>query len=333
MFRRAWSPIVAAGIIALFACLASAQDVLSQGIGEEQKAGQQAQEDRPDEPAVEDPVVPPAEAPQTDLPADNAEQDEQVPEQEQAPSPVFDWGAFVSAKDTLAQWLMAILGVIATGISIMAVYLLKRTLEATRLAVNQAEEGTRAAHVGAEAAREANKITREAYMAQQRPWLRWEIIQPISINRHGNSLRVDISAVLENFGNTPARNVFCFAEFYIPPPKEAAVNRGLRFHQDHLDEYQSAMFPFYDILPKEKTPMAFGPILRIDEFIREPQKQFTLYLSFHAAYRFWEGPGIGEIGAIYMLVDREPQRVMFSIENLDSLNAYLMEIPGGRRIT
>ncbi|MEE9375732.1 MAG: hypothetical protein V3V04_05300 [Rhizobiaceae bacterium] len=59
----------------------------------------------------------------------------------------------ITPSDTLAQWIMAGLATLATGVSILAVILIQRTLRATAAAVD--------------AASETNKIMRD----DQRPWL------------------------------------------------------------------------------------------------------------------------------------------------------------------
>lgn len=63
-------------------------------------------------------------------------------------------GVLVTSKDTLAQWAMALLGLIATGLSAWAVILLKRTLHQTSFA--------------AEATRDAVTVTRELGHIQSR---------------------------------------------------------------------------------------------------------------------------------------------------------------------
>jgi len=70
----------------------------------------------------------------------------------------------ITLEDTAAQWLMAIFGVVATGVSVWAVLLVRDTLEVNRKA-------TAAAVAAANAAHETNELTR----AVQRPWL---IVQP-----------------------------------------------------------------------------------------------------------------------------------------------------------
>jgi hypothetical protein len=138
---------------------------------------------------------------------------------------------------------------------------------------------------------------------------------------------------LENFGKTPARHVLYFAELYSPAAHEASADRGLRFHARHLDEYRSAMFFMADILPNEKLPIQFGPNVRIEELLHgDSHKPFSLCLSFHTAYRQFHSMEVGEIGAIYMIVGH-PQKMEFGVDDLNALDAFLMELPNCRRIT
>ncbi len=76
------------------------------------------------------------------------------------PNPVIRpsiWETYTKAEDSYAQWLMAILSVLATGTSIWAVYLLKESLRETRNAVKSADD--------------AVAVTREMGEAQVRPYL------------------------------------------------------------------------------------------------------------------------------------------------------------------
>lgn len=204
----------------------------------------------------------------------------------------------LEAQQEMARWAFWLWAATIVGIGLLAATLweTRKAAQAAYEMVGEAKATTAATNASAVETRKSNEIARIAYMAEQRPWLRWEIAQPISVKRHGDSLRVTISATLENFGKTPARNVLYFAELYSPAPHEAAANRGLRFHAKHLEEYRCAMFFMADILPNEKIPIEFGPILRIEDLLHGPHKQFTLCLSFHTAYassRAWEWEKLG----------------------------------------
>lgn len=94
--------------------------------------------------------------------------------------------------DGVAQWVIAMTGVLALLISAWAVWLLKKTLEATRDAVQQAEEGTKAAKAAVDETRNTAKHELRAYLAFDGAAL-------------DASLR--FSCRFFNYGSTPARDV------------------------------------------------------------------------------------------------------------------------------
>ena len=59
----------------------------------------------------------------------------------------FDWwrsdGGLITSKDTLAQWIMALFGVVAVGVSAYAVLLIGRTLRLSRRTLTATQEMTR----------------------------------------------------------------------------------------------------------------------------------------------------------------------------------------------
>jgi hypothetical protein len=105
-------------------------------------------------------------------------------------------GVLVETKDTLAQWVMALIGLIATGISLYAVFLIKDTLTQT-IQTNQA------AVAAANAANEANRIMR----SEQRPWvtLQREAYCDVQISDRGIYLEWTFDLV--NKGRSPAYDV------------------------------------------------------------------------------------------------------------------------------
>jgi hypothetical protein len=97
-----------------------------------------------DKAAIEAPSAPAPVAP-TETAGEDHGGDYQGDKGDDPQQSVFDWGTYVSPLDTLAQWIMAIFGTVATGISFWAVWLLRETLAATREAVDGAEKATEAA--------------------------------------------------------------------------------------------------------------------------------------------------------------------------------------------
>ena len=112
--------------------------------------------------------------------------------------PPFWWahdGVVITTKDTLAQWIMAILGLIAVGISYWAVRLLKSTLEET-------------ARVSSETAKSVIHLQKSTEL-QNRPWVN---VSKTEVWRIGASVAA-LNVVLTNTGQTPARNLRIYASF------------------------------------------------------------------------------------------------------------------------
>lgn len=126
---------------------------------------------------------------------------EEYPKEQQGPAEG-RWLPEFSARDTYAQWGMAVLTLAATAVSIWAVRLVRDQLIETRKALCLSAE--------------ANKISRGIGQAQIRAYLSVRLTdirffpkcrkEAKEFRLHG---RVDVTVVatLQNFGNTPARNV------------------------------------------------------------------------------------------------------------------------------
>ncbi len=107
------------------------------------------------------------------------------------------WEVYTSPTDTYAQWIMAILSIVATGVSVWAVWLVRNTLEETRAA-------TKAAIDASDSAREA--------LGAERAWI---LMLGQSIYHGKNAIHNDVvydeligfALRFQNFGRTPAINV------------------------------------------------------------------------------------------------------------------------------
>lgn len=236
--------------------------------------------------------------------------------------------------DTPAQWLMAITGIIAIVLSGWAVWLLRQTLIATNRTIDESTKGTAAAQEAAKAALEANEIVRQANIIDQRPWLRWEIIQPCIIKTNGPNLTLEVSARLTNFGKTTARKVIYFGYFYTNNMKENAINRGFRFYKEHIAEYMASQYSLADIIPNDSQPIRFTPSIKISDLKFDEDGKAMLFLSFHAAYKFFTTSQVAEIGAVYFL--NRPGKLMdtFRMDDFGSpIEVTVLESPGSRLIT
>jgi hypothetical protein len=105
--------------------------------------------------------------------------------------PTWDWSRYIAVtpSDTSAQWIMAIFGIIATGVSIAAVILLKMTLTATREAAEYGAEMV-------ELTKDTAKRQLRAYMCISRTRVEWQ-----------NNRIIQVMVVFRNTGQTPARDI------------------------------------------------------------------------------------------------------------------------------
>lgn len=109
--------------------------------------------------------------------------------------------SFVDPEDTLAQWIMAAFAALATGISVLAVVLLDRTLKATRDAIRASEENS-------------NKTIRPWILADGAEFQETEntIVDGI---RHDRVLGFNLK--WKNFGQTPGIESDVLIRFVLVP--------------------------------------------------------------------------------------------------------------------
>lgn len=117
-------------------------------------------------------------------------------------------------EDTYAQWIMATLSVVATGFSVWAVFLVKRTLSATRDT--------------ASAALKANEQAREFFASENRPWvtikLELDFVRVFrqapgafnsDVSKQFYSFHTFGSYAIKDIGSTPATNVASHIAIFI----------------------------------------------------------------------------------------------------------------------
>jgi hypothetical protein len=191
-----------------------------------------------------------------------------------------------------------------------------------------------AAQTAAKSAMEGNQLTREIFVAEQRPWLLWRLPAAAHIIKIGHQLNIRIDGEVENIGNTPALNVTYFGKLYTPTKNEAMMNQGISFYSENLHQALSYQFSLANVLPTEKVPISFSPH-GIEIASLPSDQEFVLCLAFHAKYEFL-GPlkRVAEIGAVYMVRPIKADRVTFQIGEFGaSTPVVLVEYPGVRRIT
>lgn len=123
----------------------------------------------------------------------------QAPQENQPPDSHFwirEFYGWAYAEDSLAQWLMAILGFAATAISLYALIWLRRTWD-------QARRSADAAFAAVDAAIEANDAAREI----SRRELRAYVFPAVAKITGTNTLKPIVGVVFKNTGLTPAYRV------------------------------------------------------------------------------------------------------------------------------
>ena len=105
--------------------------------------------------------------------------------------------------DTLAQWIIAVTGVVAISVAIWAVVVLRRSLNATRIAVEEARQSTKAAERTADAARKQADLAEASMLRLERPYLFLEISETHYLRSPGSD-RPFLRCFFVNHGRTPA---------------------------------------------------------------------------------------------------------------------------------
>jgi hypothetical protein len=131
-------------------------------------------------------------------------------QQEQANKPSWwDWARrFVSAEDTLAQWVMAFLSFGALVVSGAAVWLVSETLKETKKAVADSARAAKAAEAAVE-------VTRESAEKQLRAYV--EVVSVRLGDETQEGAPAPVHVCLKNTGQTPARDFRSFGEAFSGP--------------------------------------------------------------------------------------------------------------------
>lgn len=110
--------------------------------------------------------------------------------------------------DGAAQWLMTAIGLFTLILSGIAVWLLRRTLDATEAAVEQAKDGTRVAERVAKDQLSLGQIQMRAYVAIENAAVLVPTLEEIDKRqRDGLTVMPQLSYSFKNYGNSPALNL------------------------------------------------------------------------------------------------------------------------------
>jgi hypothetical protein len=195
-----------------------------------------------------------------------------------------------------------------------------------------------AAQQSARSAEAANHLTRDMFIAEQRPWLRWAIPKVCILKRNGPNLTFSVEGTLTNIGRLPATEIVYFGKLYAPATTQPALNPGHAFFAEQMQEIAKIPnFALAAALPAETIPMRFGPNgVEVDTL----PNVFTLWFAFHCKYIYSIGVGqnaasVAEIGTIYMVQPIGGATTSFNKgEIVDSETPVaLVEFPGQRRLT
>lgn len=156
------------------------------------------------------------------------------------PSSIWDWVSH-DAAGFFTAWLVAV-GFGQAGLFFWQLLYMRSGMNDATMAANAAREG-------AAASTEANRINRDNFIADQRPWVapNSEIIftEPFSPLNGGYTTTVEVRAT--NAGRSPAFKVQVFAELYLLAPKGGVFAIPKRFKDKLMSASQwvwgSFIFP------------------------------------------------------------------------------------------
>lgn len=178
---------------------------------ENQNTTSEPQEQPGEEPAVESPsaLAPVVAAESSGGNHDGEDEYSENSETQKPPGAAENSGIWGVWGDTPAQWIMALFGIVATGISIWAVWLLKQTLKATREAVATTEASV-------EAMRDGNERMLRAYVC----------VTETEIKRENDRV-IRALVYVSNSGQTPARNITSWTKIRVGDPSGFVVPENL----------------------------------------------------------------------------------------------------------
>lgn len=191
--------------------------------------------------------------------------------------------------DTWPQWIMAVTGVFAFFLSALAVWLLKRTLDATRDALKEAKLGTEAATDAAVAAQRANEIAAATASIDQRPWLaigtpkiNYIYVAPWGLDGMAWMMWMNIEWTLQNTGKTPAVGVLSYAHAVIEEGSGDTLNAAWTAFKDTLNEPTGGN---QAVAPSEVIPDDRGLSIAFNQRRGPPHTDVQVCVMIGARYR------------------------------------------------
>lgn len=216
------------------------------------------------------------------------------------------------ADEALARytfWLTLFTGILALatiglGIATVGLYLTgEKQAKIAKLAglrqFRQTRESIALTRQAAEAAEHSNILTRDLFLAEQRPWLRCTLNTLAYMEKMDDGkLYITVTGELKNVGKAPAIGIVYFGKLYPNPPIPPG-NAAMRYYEEHL---ASGGFPMASLLPDDAPfQLSFTPHGENADFPASGAHS-NFWLAFHAFYRLGGSENVGRIGAAYMIV-------------------------------
>lgn len=206
-------------------------------------------------------------------------------------------------------WLMAFTGVLAfatigLGGATLGLYITgEKQVKIAKLSglrqFRQTRESIALAKQAAEAAKQSNILTRDLFIAEQRPWLRFKLNSLAQMEKmEDGRLYINVTGELKNAGKSPAIGIVYFAKLFADPPIPPG-NAAMQYYEEHL---ASGGFPMASLLPDDGPfQLRFTPH-GVNADFPASGAHSNFWLAFHAFYRLGGSENIGRIGAAYMIV-------------------------------
>lgn len=210
-------------------------------------------------------------------------------------------------SDLAAQWKAAdwvawasILAGAQLISTLLGLWYVKRTLDATLLAVEDTGEATKAM-------KEANEIAREGLVIQNRAWLRVDaaVVGTLEITGEQPEVRASIEFTITNVGGTPATNVSLTAELHHSWGFQTSVIQK-EISERMRAKQESDWFPNATVFPNQPVRQTHnigagpdGLIAQRAEFTNAPQIYVGLAVVGCVQYRLPGSPILHQTGFSY----------------------------------
>ena len=166
-------------------------------------------------------------------------------------------GMIGTKEDTLAQWLMAIFGAVATALSAWAVVLLKQTLNQTEVATQSTQD--------------AVAITARMARLQSQAYLTFSGSEVAYGSAEGLAAFFVVRPRFKNTGQSPGMIVYAFCHIMVVDDLTSSID----YRVDRVSEYRTKL----NVGPGEERWIS-GPPLKVEDVARVvAEKKILLFLG------------------------------------------------------